>query len=115
MPKKTTARRPQARPEHRCASQGSGLIVPGIPVRQSARPKAALDNHSHRTHERHEQHTEASLPDGDGLSRNEVNERGNSFSGQECPERQSPFSFRLVVRGDFPIDDVCKACCSCVL
>ena len=50
MPKKTV-RRHSSRPKVSRANQESGLIATGKSVRQPARPKAALDNRSHRTPE----------------------------------------------------------------
>jgi hypothetical protein len=51
MPQKRTAQRAHSRPEAPRASQELGLIAKGKRVRQSAGPKAALDNRSHRTPE----------------------------------------------------------------
>jgi hypothetical protein len=51
MAQKKTAQRPQSQPKHPRAIQESGLIATRKHVRHSAGPKAALDNHSHRTHE----------------------------------------------------------------
>jgi len=49
MSQKKTGRRTHPRPKDLRATQESGLIATGQHVRQSARPKAALDNRSHRT------------------------------------------------------------------
>ena len=49
MSHQRTGPRSSSRPKHQRASQGSGLIATGKSVRHSAKPKAALDDRSHRT------------------------------------------------------------------
>ena len=51
MSHKQPAPRATSRPKRPRASPKSGLIANGKSVRHSARPKAALDNRSHRTPE----------------------------------------------------------------
>ena len=49
MSHQRTGPRAKSRPKHQRASQASGLIATGKSVRHSAKPKAALDDRSHRT------------------------------------------------------------------